>query len=168
MYATIRLRSSLPLAITSFPLLFILFLTGDAFPSMGVISLQELTQRAEVIVHGNIKSVKTEEKIVESKSEPGKILLSVSTAAIELDKILKGRPEMVPLQVKAIGNMEDSPKFKVDEEVFLFLVKNEDDSTYSTVGLVQGKFNVSGGLVVREKISTDQFIQKIENLINPY
>jgi len=142
-----------------------LLFSGKVFASLGVISLEELTDRADLIVHGMVVSV---ESVVFEREKPertGKLLISIATALIAPDRILKGSV-VEPLIVKFVENMEDSPQFHQDQEVFLFLTQNKDGSSYSTFGLIQGKFDVSNGFVVRAQTTVNLFIQKLERLIH--
>ena len=140
----------------------LLLLSNSAPASLGVISLEELTCKADLIVYGTVASVESNES--ERKMRPGNVPIPIAVVRISSKTILKGAATD-PIIVKAVENMEDSPKFEQGQEVFLFLTQNADDSSFSVFGLTQGKFDVEDGLVVREQMPVAQFAEKVEELI---
>ena len=97
-----------------------LLLSGGAPASIGVISLEELTERADLIVYGRVATL--ERTLSERETAEGTLQLLNAIVHIEPYSILKGRTEE-GIVVKAIENMEDSPGFKQGQEVVLFLNK---------------------------------------------
>ena len=140
----------------------LLILSGSASASLGVISLEELTCKAELIVHGSVASV--EHVVAERETSMGKLSISTAVVHIDPDRILKGAASK-PIVVKAVENMEDSPRFRQGQEIFLFLIRNEEDSSFSVFGLTQGKFDVKDGAVIREQVPVAQFTEKVEERI---
>ena len=141
----------------------LLLLSGAVSASIGVISLEELTSKAELIVYGRVAAI--ESQLSHRSTSAGTLQLAIATVHIEADKILKGSAAD-PLVVTAVENMEDSPHFLQDQEVFLFLTLNAGDSSYSVIGLTQGKFDVSDGRVDREGSSVNQFAQQLQELVS--
>jgi hypothetical protein len=82
----------------------LLILSGSASASLGVISLEELTCKAELIVHGSVASV--EHVVAERETSMGKLSISTAVVHIDPDRILKGAASK-PIVVKAVENMED-------------------------------------------------------------
>jgi len=143
-----------------------LFWIAVATASLGVISLEELTNRAELIVYGRVVSIEASTVLPDGISEGGGVPVSMATIRILPYKILKGDTED-GLLVRSVENMEDSPRFRKGQEVFLFLTRNTDDSTYLTIGLTQGKFDVINGMVVREaRVSVGSFMESILRLVH--
>ena len=140
----------------------LLLLSGGVSASLGVISLEELTDRADFIVYGRVASL--ESIVSERDTAAGTLQILTAIVRIEPCRVLKGRTAE-PIVVKAIENMEDSPGFKQGQKVFLFLKQNPDDSSFSVFGLTQGKFDVEEGQVVREQSSVDQFVRRLQGLI---
>ena len=140
----------------------LLLLGHSATGSIGVISLEELTRKADLIVHGTVASIENVKS--ERKMNPGNVPIPIAVIRFTPEKLLKGAATE-PIIVKAIENMEDSPNFEQDQEAFLFLKQNADDSSFSVFGLTQGKFDVVEGLVVREGISVAVFTEMVEKLV---
>ena len=112
----------------------LLLLTGGAHASIGVISLEELSGRADLIVHGRVASV--DHIVSERDTAAGTLQILSAIVHIEPHGILKGRTA-TPIVVTAIENMEDSPGFKQGQEVVLFLKQNMEDSRFSVFGLTR-------------------------------
>lgn len=138
--------------------------SGSTFASLGVISLESLTEKADLIVYGKIERIDNSTIETETRESASKLPVTMATVRIAPIKIIKGIA-VDPLIVIANTNMEDSPEFQQNHEVFLFLTQNKDNSSYSIIGLMQGKFDVSDGLVVREHMPVETFIKKLENVI---
>jgi len=140
----------------------LLLLSGSAPASIGVISLEELARQADLIVHASVTGI--ERVASERETSMGRLAISTAVVNIKPIKILKGMATE-PIVVKAIENMEDSPRFREGQEVVFFLQRNEDDSSFAIVGLTQGKFDVEDGLVVREHTAVARFTAELEQLI---
>jgi hypothetical protein len=128
-------------------------------------SLEELVKQADLIVIGTVVSA-------ESEFAQGKIY---SFANIAVSSTLKG--ELTGNQDKVIVKfpggkvgdvgmkVENSPAFKADENIIVFLKQIQNQPYYATVGSFQGKFIVRDNMVVRGNISVDQFVARIESIL---
>ena len=89
----------------------------------------------------------------------------------------KIKGELEPEQNKVVvkfpgGNLgdigmqvEDSPNYRKDDEVIVFLKKVPGESDYITVGASQGKFIVDEGIVLRENAPLEQFLARIQHIV---
>lgn len=144
----------------TFVVLTLLSLTSAA--SLGVMPLDELTSRADLIVYGRVNAIETEIEV--RKSAEGNLRLLHARAHIVPDRVLKGSVEDVII-VTAIENMEDSPRFEVDQDLVLFLTKNDSGSDYSVIGLTQGRFTIADGVVVREQMLVGPFLDQVQAMV---
>ena len=64
--------------------------------------------------------------------------------------------------------VENGPDYKKDEEVVVFLKKVQDESHFMTIGASQGKFVIRDNVIVRENLSLDQFIGKVEKIMGSH
>ena len=129
------------------------------------VSLEQLTRDADLIVVGKVESVT-------SQMINGKIS---SFATILVESKIKGElePEQSEIVVSFPGGkvgdigmqVEDSPNYKKDEEVVVFLKKIQGESYFFTVGSSQGKFIIDQGIVLRQNIPLEQFLARIESII---
>lgn len=108
--------------------------------------LKEMTQRAEVIVHGRVTS--TECRV----DDRGAIVTDVKLEVTELFKTKDGEDKA---QVKTftftvyggiVGNrgsaISGAPVFTPGEELLLFLSKQNDAGLRTAIGLAQGKYTI--------------------------
>ena len=129
------------------------------------LSLEQLTRDADLIVVGKVESVT-------SQMINGKIF---SFATIAVESRIKGElePEQSEIVVSFPGGkvgdigmqVEDSPNYKKDEEVVVFLKKMQGESHFLTAGSSQGKFIIDQGIVLRENIPLEQFRDRIETIL---
>ena len=131
--------------------------------SMGVMPLDELTSQADLIVYGRVSSIET--RTEERSTAAGNLRLLRACVRFEPERVLKGNAED-GIVVSAIENMEDSPRFRVDQELVLFLLKNESGSSFSVIGLTQGRFIIADGVVVRDKMALDAFLDHVQALVD--
>lgn len=145
-------------------LLLSLLVAETASASLGVISLEALTDQADLIVHGKVLSSSRETVTRQTAEGTRGLQISIATIRIEPVRIIKGSAP-APVLVQVVEGMEDSPRFQQGEEVIVFLQQNPDSASYSTVGLMQGKFNVADGLVLRAETPVGPFVEKLESLV---
>ena len=129
------------------------------------LSLEQLVNKADLIVVGTVESLKSE--LVRGKISSFATILVSATIKGSLeqgqDKIVVGFPGGT---VGDVGmRAENSPDFEKDEEVVVFLKKVQGESHFMTVGASQGKFVVRDNVIVRENLSLDQFIGKVEEIM---
>ncbi len=91
-------------------LLLPLLLIGTVSASLGVISLEELTERADLIVYGTVESIDSAVFERDIQGLNSNLTVSIATVRIAPVRYLKGSPAD-PLVVKVVENMEDSPRF---------------------------------------------------------
>jgi hypothetical protein len=129
------------------------------------VSLEQLVRDADLIVVGAVESV-------ESQMINGKIF---SFATISVSSKIKGELEggqdkiIVKFPGGKVGDIGmkvgNSPNYKKDEEVVVFLKNLQGESHYLTAGSSQGKFIISDGVVLSENIPLDQFLARIESIV---
>ena len=131
---------------------------------MGKIPFDQLVLGSDLILLGRVESVQSYKREIESmpgqKREVENVIWSV--AEVVADRILKGgigsRSILIEFQG---GSFEDSPNYKLDEEVIVFLQKIKGKDSYTTVGMLQGKYIIREGIVAQEKVTVDEFIKRI-------
>ena len=128
------------------------------------LSLEQLARDADLIVVGKVESVT-------SQMISGKIW---SSATIAVESRIKGDEAgqgkvVVSFPGGKVGDIgmqvEDSPNYKKDEEVVVFLKKMQGESHFLTAGSSQGKFIIDQGIVLRENIPLEQFRDRIETIL---
>lgn len=107
--------------------------------------LQELTRRAEVIVHGRCTGTESR------KDAQGMIVTDVHLEVVELFKVADGADKSVKrltftIYGGVVGNrgstIHGAPTFTKDEEVLLFLGEVNANGLRTCVGLSQGKYSI--------------------------
>ena len=145
---------------------FFLLIMGIAHAIMGKISMEALVLNADLILLGRVNSIESFEEKVESKpGQKAEVEFMIwSVAEVVADKVLKGQVAFQPILVEFhVG--EDSPNYKSDEEVVVFLKKIESKFSYRTFGMFQGKYTIIDGKVDREGIPVDEFLNKISDIL---
>ena len=127
--------------------------------------LEELVKEADLIVVGTVENV-------ESEFIQGKIF---SFATISVKSRIKGELQaqqnriVVKFPGGKIGDIgmkiEDSPDYKKDKEVIVFLKSVQGESHFTTVGACRGKFTIGEGIVLRENLPLGQFLARIEDIM---
>jgi hypothetical protein len=143
---------------------------------MAKIPLEQLALSADLIFVGRVKTVKGyEKKIVptpQQKKEFEYIIWSVAEVVAEV--VVKGHVESQPILIEFPGGhvgekrfwVEDSPDYKVGEEIVVFLKRIEDRFYYTTIGMFQGKYIIRDGTVEREGVPFDKFIERIRCILS--
>ncbi len=127
------------------PLLLILLLLSlqAAATSLLPLSLQQMTQAAEVIFHG--RTISNEVKL----DQPGGRVATFTR--FEVIEVIKGKPEATHSIKQIGGQMPGSryrqvihgvPRFTIGEEYVVFLPKASSLGFSSPIGLAQGKFDI--------------------------
>ncbi len=122
--------------------LFLLFHTASGWALMIKLSTEDLTEKAENIIVGKV--VRKECRY----DEEGKRIYTYVTISVEED--IKGKSEAKEITIKHLGGemddivmwVSDSPSFKENEEVLLFLKKGKKPEVKEIIGRAQGKFRV--------------------------
>lgn len=107
---------------------------------MHPLSIEELTQRAEVIVHGTVLSKSCQ------RDPQGRIFTQIELQVIDL---WKGQLQQSPFTVVQAGGrlgeeqvlLEGQPAFNLGDEVVLFAALNSNKQGV-VLGLAQGKFDL--------------------------
>lgn len=128
------------------------FLAGQ----MIQLSIDQMTQRAQVVVQGTVKNKSCH------RDSAGRIYTQVE---LEVDKVLKGSAASGRFTIVygggRIGNQTSVVPLQVDyavgEEVVAFLVLNQRGEGV-TVGLMQGKFHVWTDPDTKEKLVWNPFL----------
>lgn len=124
--------------------------TDAGATSMARLSTEQLVAASELIVHGTVVEVWTE------RDERGAIW---TRAQLEVDRVYKGDASLDVVVVDQRGGsygglvdfVEDAPRYSVGEETVVFLETLGNGHTVS-VGMVQGKFNVTMDPYQKKKI----------------
>ncbi len=132
-------------------------------------SIEELTSQADSILIGKVEKIESrwnEEKTL--------IYTYVTISVSQYTKALSSANQFEEIIVKVRGGevgdiglrVSDTPEFRVGEEVFLFL-KREEVSTFLVAGLFQGKYTIEDGIarnrILGVEIPLDSFISQIKN-----
>ncbi len=147
---------------------FFILSTGIVDAIMGKISLQQLVSQADLIIIGQVESVEYQKKEIESVPGQKKEVefFTLGVASVKADNVLKGHVVSQPVLIEfSGGNSEDSPNYKHDEEVVVFLKKIKGKDSYFTIGMFQGKYSIKEGKIERESVSVDEFIKKISDIL---
>lgn len=143
-----------------------MLLQSSAHAAMGPVPLEALIERADLIVYGQVGALVTTERIDESSSSGERsVVVEIRATVTKLETIKGDSPESIV--VTTLAGMEDHPVFEAGETAVLFLVSEDDGAHYTTVALSQGKFDVQDGLVVRESLDLNTFLDKIRQLLVP-
>jgi len=129
------------------------------------LSLEQLVQKADLIVQGQVESVYTQ------WDEDRRLVFTY--VAIRVDEPLKGEsPRSVLIrQVGGIvGTIQMSvvgvPQFRSGEMTLVFL-KRQDDSTFQVVGMNQGLYEIIEDFAVSNLIGVDLFDSKTGQITRP-
>ncbi len=90
-------------------------------------SVQELTNRAELIVKGVVATKAATQSAIE--------------VTVRAEEVIKGVPGKGPIRIRYPSGLEDTPQFTVGESVMLFLIRLDAES-WQVVGGMQGKVNL--------------------------
>ena len=120
--------------------------------SMARLSTDQLVAASELIVHGTVVEVWTE------RDDRGGIW---TRAQVDVDEVYKGDTSLTAVVVDQRGGtygglldqVDGAPRFSVGEETVLFLETLRNGHTVS-VGMLQGKFNVTMDPYQKKKIVT--------------
>jgi hypothetical protein len=148
----------------------ILFIVNfSAFPQQTISKIEKLSNEADIILTG---------KVVQQKSnwnnDQSKIYTNVT---IEVEEYLKGKSNNSKItithpggEVGEVGELySHMPGFKNDEEVLLFVKKNEKENTLIVLNGEDGKLTLTKDLNSGEKItSSNEKISEIKKSIKQY
>lgn len=116
---------------------------GAVFASVVLhLTNEELSERADRIVHGVVTSV-------EYRWNEGKTAIYTLTT-IRVEEFVKGKGAEREIVIRQIGGMDGEIKmltpgdavFEKDQEVVVFVRKADDEAVHFMVGMKQGKFDV--------------------------
>jgi hypothetical protein len=135
--------------------------------AMGPVPLEALVEGADLIIYGQVGALHTSERVAEStlSGETQGVVVEVRATITRLQAIKGDSPDSIV--VTTLAGMEDHPVFEVGETAVLFLVCGDDGATWTTMALSQGKFDVREGVVVRESLGVNSFLDKIKELLRP-
>jgi hypothetical protein len=143
--------------------LIIILLTVVAFGTVEKISLAEKIKRASLIVIGTVKLTQSHWE----ETDRGKRIFT--SVQIDVEKYVKGAGKRL-IEIKVPGGkvgkiteeVPDVPNFSTGEKVVLFLKPN----FFRIVGWNQGKYTIEDDKVVGIGIKVDEFINKIQIMLN--
>jgi hypothetical protein len=139
---------------------FLLGFAGSAGASVPTMTISEMTEASDTIVHGEVLSL-----VPHWDEQGGMIYTTVTVAPIGYMKGVPGGGEIeFEMPGGVVGEVGlavcDVPEFKVGEEVVLFLRAEY----FQVVGWRQGKLNVVDGMVSGQNMKVDQFRAHIAGL----
>lgn len=141
-----------------------LLLSGAAaHAAMGGIPLKVLAAEADLIAHGEVKNVKSR-KIGGETLPPQMKEIDVAlwnVAEFTVDALIKGSLSSKSILIEFRGANEDGPAYRPGEEAIVFLQKIDGKEAYTTLGMLQGKYTVRKEKVVRENMSTGDFLDRV-------
>jgi hypothetical protein len=129
------------------------------------LSLEQLVQKADLIVQGQVESVYTQ------WDEDRRLVFTY--VAIRVDEPLKGesrRPVLIRQVGGTVGTIQMSvagvPQFRSGEMTLVFL-KRQDDSTFQVVGMNQGLYKIIDDVAVSNVFGVDLFDSKTGEISKP-
>lgn len=147
-----------------------------------VTDLNKLMRMSQVILTGTVREIKDSKKVNVKVVEESKDTMDYiyTDIVVDVDSYIKRQKtdESKTIIVRTDGGCvqnlcyesEDAPSFKVGEKVFLLLIskdvytKDIGDKHYRVLGGMFGKFSVSDGYAIREKLPKGQRVYKVEDL----
>ena len=144
-----------------------MLLHSSAHAAMGPVSLEALVEGADLIIYGQVGALHTTERIEASapNAETERVVVEIR-ASVTIIEVVKG-DSPGDIVVTTLAGMEDHPVFVAGETAVLFLVQGDYGATYTTMALSQGKFDVRDGVVVRESLDVNDFLDRIRELLRP-
>ena len=133
--------------------------------ALGRISFPALVCQAELIVQGRVESFLSatqSHQLGRDKGQEAEFIAS-SVASLSIENVLKGPSDIRGVQVE-FSSVEDSPRYKLGETVVVFLTWSPRRDVYTTVGMLQGRFAIVGGMVERERIPVAEFVRRIRTM----
>ncbi len=147
-----------------------------------VTDLNKQTRMAQVILAGTVREIKDSKRVkVKVVEDSDDIMDYIYTdIVVDVDKYIKNQKinESKTIVVRndggCVGNLcyesEDAPSFKIGEKVLLLLIsrdvytKDIGDKHFRVLGGMFGKFTISDGYGIREKLPKGQRVYLIEDL----
>jgi len=122
---------------------------------MQPLAIEELTDRADLVLHGTILEKHCE------RDSAGRIYTKL---ALQVEEAWKGKPAANPFVFVQAGGIlgaervvvSGQPEYQPGEEVVLFLIRNQFGEGV-VIGLVQGKFDVWKDPATGEKLACNLF-----------
>ena len=149
------------IAIAFLFLALVFFSPAKSFALMADIGTAELAKEAKIIVHGEVKSV---------KSYRGINNIIYTRASVSVSDVFKGKIAKKNITVEyeggEVGNIgmsvEDEPTLEKGEQVLLFLTNSFwRKNVYYIVGGISGKYTINN--ISQEKQTLDELLSEIEN-----
>ena len=145
----------------------VLIISQYSAASVGKIPDGAMRANADLIIIGRVMDIQSIKIPLSSKEIP---FIIVSRARIAPESIIKGEADGTPISIEFAGGqigdeisvVEDSPNLTIDEKVILFLKKITGSEAYSIIGMNQGKFQITDGMVTKRNIPVQQFIQELK------
>jgi hypothetical protein len=129
---------------------------GESATMMLPMELDQLALQAELIVVGAVGTV-------ERRTHQN---FTFDVAILHPEEVLKGAvPPDEAIAIRFYTGLSTSPVFTAGEEVVVFLKRLPEEDTYETVGAWQGKYSFQGGIVQREQVPLEVFLQRIREFL---
>src|SRR5262245_23562406 len=118
--------------------------------------LNQLALQAELIVIGTVGTV--ERRTYQN--------FTFDVAILYPEEVLKGAvPPDEAIAIRFYTGLSTSSVLTAGEEVVVFLKRLPEEDTYETVGAWQGKYALHGGIVQREQVPLEVFLQRIREFL---
>lgn len=145
-----------------FPILLVFCLAGNAFSIVEKLSVEQMTQQANVIIQGKVANIDSR---WENNNGGRGIFTYVDIAVSEYIKGTGDNIVRIKVPGGTVGDLtewvSDTPQFNNNEEVILFL----QPQFFRIVGWAQGKFSISNNNVLEHNVSVADFINMIKSII---
>ena len=125
---------------------------------MGPIPFATLVSQADLIVQGQVQSVAL---LAEPALPQGSEGVPSYVAEVVVSRVVKGAASMRRVSIEYRPSSE-SASYEPGERAVLFLKRGANREIYTTVGQLQGKYQVRGGMVERDGVGVSEFLHRIE------
>ena len=160
-----KMKKRYAIALSAMALLIAFLGIGAVMALMLEMSTPELTKKAEAIVRGKVKDMRSE-------WDPERrfiwTLVTISVSKSIKGDSLEGQEVIVKIPGGVVGRIgqetEDAPIFKKGEEVLLFINPEvyRGGKVFRVTGNFQGKHTIKDNMVIEKKMPVETFLGEIE------
>lgn len=133
--------------------------------------LSELVAQSDVVVRGAV--TRTECRWGAPDWDPNATII-LTDATVTVTNLLKGATDRSEVIVETEGGeigdlglkVEDMPQFQTGEDVIVFLGPENGRAVRSVTGFYTGKYTSSDGSILESGEPTDQFVNRIQQVID--
>ena len=160
-----KMKKRYAIALSAMALLIAFLGIGAVMALMLEMNTPELTKKAEAIVRGKVKDMRSE-------WDPERrfiwTLVTISVSKSIKGDSLEGQEVIVKIPGGVVGRIgqetEDAPIFKKGEEVLLFINPEvyRGEKVFRVTGNFQGKHTIKDNMVIEKKMPVETFLGEIE------